>query len=191
MESLVALLLRLPQSIACRVRILFWRSLGMQIGPHCRFESIRVRRPAQISVGAGTSLTAGCWLWPEDRARPGLRIEIGRYNYFNRDVMIDACGYIKIGDHTMFGPRVYVTDSNHTMPPGCWVGESPMDVGRVVIGDGCWIGAGATILKDVRLGERCIVAAGAVVTKSFPAGSVIAGIPAKLIRTQSVVEAGL
>ena len=58
-----------------------------------------------------------------------------------------------------------------------------MDAGKVIIGNYCWIGAKAIILKDVVLGDHCVVAAGSVVTKSFPAGSVIAGVPAKLIRT--------
>jgi acetyltransferase-like isoleucine patch superfamily enzyme len=51
----------------------------------------------------------------------------------------------------------------------------------VKIGNHCWIGAGAIILKNVELGDACVVGAGAVVTKSFPNGSVIAGVPARLI----------
>jgi len=57
-----------------------------------------------------------------------------------------------------------------------------MDIGKVKIGNHCWIGAGAIILKNVELGDGCVVGAGAVVTKSFPNGSVIAGVPARLIR---------
>lgn len=51
----------------------------------------------------------------------------------------------------------------------------------MVIGDGCWIGEGACILKGVELGENCVVGANAVVTKSFPAGSVLGGVPARRI----------
>jgi len=56
-----------------------------------------------------------------------------------------------------------------------------MDIGRVKIGNHCWIGAGAIILKNVELGDACVVGAGAVVTKSFPPGSVLGGVPAKII----------
>jgi len=56
-----------------------------------------------------------------------------------------------------------------------------MEVGRVKIGNSCWIGAKAVILKDVELGDHCVVGAGAVVTKSFPAGSVIVGVPAHAV----------
>ncbi|MBP9691061.1 acyltransferase, partial [Candidatus Woesebacteria bacterium] len=54
---------------------------------------------------------------------------------------------------------------------------------EVHIGDECLIGAKSTILKGVTLGTHCVVGANSVVTKSFPAYSVVAGNPAKLIRT--------
>ena len=166
-----------------RARILFYRAFGMGIGENCRLERIRVRRPSQIALGPSNSLTEGCWLWPIDEAYSGIRIQIGKRNFFNRNCMIDACGYVQIGDCNMFGPDVYLTDSDHTMLPPQWVADSPMKVGKVVIGNGCWVGARSVILRDVILGDYCIVAAGAVVTKSFPSRSLIAGVPARLIRT--------
>ena len=95
--------------------------------------------------------------------------------------MIDACGYVEIGDSNMFGPDVYIADSNHTFGGGVAPQKLPMAVGKVRIGNNCWIGAHVIILKDVELGDSCVVGAGAVVTKSFPAGSVLAGVPAKLM----------
>lgn len=177
-----SLLLRKPVGFGSRLRILFYRTLGMTIGPGCRLEAIRIRRPLQVVIGNSNALTQGCWLWPNDVDFQGTRIKIGSYNYFNRDVMIDACNYVEIGSHNMFGPGVFITDSNHTLPSNGWVADGPMDLGVVAVGDGCWIGARATILKDVTLGDRCIVAAGAVVTRSFPAGSVIGGVPARLLK---------
>ena len=52
----------------------------------------------------------------------------------------------------------------------------------VYVGDGAWIGEKAIILPGVELGKRCVVAAGAVVTKSFPAYSLVGGVPAKVIK---------
>lgn len=175
------MLARLQQGITSRLRILGLRLLGMSIGRRCRLESMRIRRPGQIVLGDYNALTEGCWLWPIDESYNGVRIRIGDYNYFNRDVMIDACGYIEIGNHNMFGPGVYITDSNHTLLPNRWVGDCPMDRGKVIIGNGCWVGAKAIILKDVTLGDRCVVAAGAVVTKSVPPATIVAGVPARKI----------
>lgn len=52
----------------------------------------------------------------------------------------------------------------------------------VVIGDGVWIGARATILKGVTIGDGAVVAAGAVVTRDVPAHSLVAGVPARVVR---------
>jgi maltose O-acetyltransferase len=186
MRKLEPLLLRIPRGAASRVRLLVYRALGMRMGRRNRMEGGgRVRRCSQIEIGNNNAFTQGCWLWPLDAEHDGIRIRIGDFNYFNRNLMIDACGLVAIGNHNMFGPDVYITDSNHRMESGRYVGESPMDVGKVVIGDGCWIGAHVTILKDVTLGDGCVVGAGAVVTRSFPAGSTIAGNPARLLDSKS------
>ena len=56
---------------------------------------------------------------------------------------------------------------------------------EVKIGYGCWIGWGAIVLPGVTLGDGCVVGAGSVVTKSYEAGSVIAGNPARILKTRS------
>jgi acetyltransferase-like isoleucine patch superfamily enzyme len=146
-------------------------------------ERVRCRRLRNIVLGDYNAFTEGCWLWPENAEHDGVRIKIGNHNYFNRNVMIDSCGYVEIGDHNMFGPDVYLTDSNHQFGIGVRPASQPMSDGIIKIGNSCWIGAKALILKDVVLGDYCVVAAGAVVTKSFPEGSVIAGVPARLVRS--------
>jgi acetyltransferase-like isoleucine patch superfamily enzyme len=175
--------IRIPRGFASRIRLAVYRALGMKQGARNRMEGGgRCRRLSQIQIGDYNSFTQGCWLWPIDHPYDGIRIHIGNRNYFNRNVMIDACGYVEIGDENMFGPDIYITDSDHTFGPGVIPHKQPMQKGRVRIGNYCWIGAKVVILKDVELGDGCVVGAGAVVTKSFPSGSVIAGVPAMLLR---------
>jgi acetyltransferase-like isoleucine patch superfamily enzyme len=179
------ILLRIPRGLMSRIRLGAYRLLGMKQGRRNRMEGGgRCRRLSQIEIGDYNSFTQGCWLWPENTEHSGIRIKIGNANYFNRNFMIDACGHVEIGNDNMFGPDIYITDSNHGMADNVSPKELPMCKGKVRIGSRCWIGAKAVILKDVQLGDGCVVGAGAVVTKSFPAGSVIGGVPAKPLRQQ-------
>jgi acetyltransferase-like isoleucine patch superfamily enzyme len=182
---LEALLLRVPRGVASRLRLAFYRLLGMRMGRRNRMEGGgRCRRLSQIKIGDYNSFTQGCWLWPEDANHDGFRIVIGSRNYFNRNLMIDACGAVEIGDGNMLGPDVYITDSNHGFGPGITPGNVPMVKGRVSIGDRCWIGAKVIILKGTVLGDGCVVGAGAVVNKRFPPGSVVVGVPARSVRSE-------
>lgn len=176
------LLLDAPRGLMSRFRLLCYRSLGLKAGHHNRIEAIRCRQLRQIELGNFNAFTAGCQLWPERSESDEIRIRIGSNNYFNRNVMIDACGYIEIGDENMFGPDIYITDSNHTYGPGMSPQSGPMRSGQVKIGNRCWIGAKAVILKDVELGDYCVVGAGAVVTNSFPDHSIVVGVPARLLK---------
>jgi acetyltransferase-like isoleucine patch superfamily enzyme len=178
LAAIEPLLLKSTRGLASRFRILTYRLLGLKAGGRNRMESSRCRRLSQIEIGSYNSFVDGCWLWPLDTDYDGIRIRVGNRNYFNRNLMIDSCGYVEIGDENMFGPDVYITDSNHTFGEGLSPQDEHMQVGRVKIGNRCWIGAKAIILKDVELGDSCVVGAGAVVTRSFPSGSVIAGVPA-------------
>jgi acetyltransferase-like isoleucine patch superfamily enzyme len=183
MSGLEPLFLRIPRGATSLLRLLVYRALGLRAGRNNRMEGGgRLRRCSQIAIGDGNAFTQGCWLWPLDEDYGGVRIRIGNANYFNRNLMIDACGSVEIGDYNMFGPDVVITDINHTMREGAAPGELPMQRGKVAIGNRCWIGAKAVILKDVTLGDGCVVAAGAVVTRSVAPGEVVAGVPARPVK---------
>ena len=86
---------------------------------------------------------------------------------------------IVIKEGTIFAPGVKIISANHGVDGENrgWTKSDP-----VVIGKNCWIGANAVILPNVVLGDYVVVGAGAVVTHSFPEYSILAGIPAKVIR---------
>lgn len=111
------------------------------------------------------------------------KIKIGRNVWVSFAVSggcyIQGGNGISIGDDTLFAPGVKIISANHDPRQDIheWAPSSP-----ITIGQNCWIGANAVILPGVTLGDRCIVGAGAVVTKSFPAGSVVAGVPAAPIK---------
>jgi acetyltransferase-like isoleucine patch superfamily enzyme len=178
-------LLDMPRGLASRLRLLAYRLLGMRMGRRNRFEGGgRVRCCPQIQIGDFNAFTQGCWLWPTatNGDFQSTRIRIGDGNYFNRNVMIDACGLVQIGDENMFGPDVYITDSNHKFGVALSPKQLPMDVGRVTIGNRCWIGAKAVVLSGVELGDGCVVGAGSVVTRSVAPGEIVAGVPARALR---------
>lgn len=184
-QQVEVLLLRSTRGLASRFRMAVYCALGLRAGIRNRMEAVRCRRLSQIQIGDRNSFSEGCWLWPSEAQTNVAEIRIGSENYFNRGVMLDACGLIEIGNENMFGPDVYITDANHSFAAGAGPRTAPMSIGHVKIGNRCWIGAKAVILRDVELGDGCIVGAGAVVTKSFPAGSVLAGVPARVLRSQA------
>lgn len=109
----------------------------------------------------------------------------GRFIQLGRNVFINhACSFLDLGgitieDEVMIGPRVNITSENHSVEVAR---RKTLVPGAVVIKRNAWIGAGATILPGVTVGENSVVAAGAVVTKDVPANTVLAGVPAKMIK---------
>jgi acetyltransferase-like isoleucine patch superfamily enzyme len=93
------------------------------------------------------------------------------------DVVVN--GGITIEDEVMVGPRVNITSENH---PGEAAKRKTLVPGAVIIKQNAWIGAGATILPDVTVGENAVVGAGAVITKNVPSNTVVAGVPAKVVK---------
>lgn len=90
---------------------------------------------------------------------------------------------IEIGDDVWIGQDVFITDSNHGFDdPDVPIGLQLGDHEPVRVGSGSWIGHGAVVLPGCQLGKHVVVAAGSVVTDDVPEYSVVAGVPAKVVR---------
>lgn len=110
----------------------------------------------------------------------GFRIKIGERVFINMGVMMTDLGKITIEDDVLIGPGAKIITVNHCLEPER---REELELSPVVIEKNAWIGAGATILPGVRVGKNAVVAAGAVVTKNVAPNSIVAGVPAKLIKT--------
>lgn len=92
-------------------------------------------------------------------------------------------GPVDIGNHVNLAQGITVTALNHNFSDtNKRIDEQGVSTNPVTIEDDVWVGANAVILPGVTIGEHCVVAAGAVVTKDVPPHSLVAGIPAKVIK---------
>lgn len=108
-------------------------------------------------------------------------LSIGSGTHIGVDVFFDLLDEIIIGKNCAISLKsMFIThqDLGHSALKEIY----PHEKGKICIGDNCYLGAGSIILKGVELGEGCVVAAGSVVTKSFPPYSVVAGVPAKIVK---------
>jgi carbonic anhydrase/acetyltransferase-like protein (isoleucine patch superfamily) len=169
------------QSLASRRRALLYRMLGMRLEGKVWLEAIEwPMRPGCITLGAGVALDRGVTLLAtQDTAR----LVIGARCYVNRHTMLDAAELLEIGEDTMIGPGCYLTDHDHAFGPGVAPNQSPLVTAPTKVGARCWLGAHVTVLKGVTIGDGTVVGAGSVVTRSLPAGVVVAGVPARVLKT--------
>lgn len=140
-----------------------WRWAGATIGERVRFcSSSRIRVQGALRIGAET------WIGHDT-------------------LIVGGDAEISIGQRCDIAPRVLIATGTHKLDLGSARVAGPGKSLPIHIGNGCWIGAGAILLGGTEIGSGSMVAAGAVVRGIFPSGSLIAGNPAKIIRSASGV----
>ena len=116
---------------------------------------------------------------------PGfMEMAIGNRTWIGQQCFLHSAGGLEIGSDVGVGPGVRILTSLHEIN-GCEdlpIIHRPIKFLPVVIGDGCDIGANAVVLPGVSLGRNVQVGAGAVVSRSFEDETVIAGVPARILK---------
>jgi maltose O-acetyltransferase len=149
----------LPVHSFGRLRVALLRLSGYRIGK------------GTVMAGAPT-ITGG---------RATKLLTIGEKCWLNIGCVLDVHAEVEIGNAVQFGQQVMVLTHTHEMG-GKWARWGPLKAEPVRIEKYAWLGARATVLPGVTIGRGAVVAAGAVVTKDVPPNTLVAGVPAKVMR---------
>ena len=141
---------------------------------HCEEEIVEL-----FSQLTGKKVDKSFRLFPPFYTDCGKNIKIGKNVFINACCKFQDQGCIEIGNGVLIGHNVTLATLNHDQRPQFRQNIYPKPI---KIGDNVWIGSNATILAGVTIGDGAIIGANALVTKNVPPNSVVAGIPAKIIK---------
>ncbi len=128
------------------------------------------------------SVGDGAVVMPEFTCDYGYNIRLGRNVFINYHCIFLDCAPIDIGNDVQIGPAVQLYTAQHPLEAD--VRRSGLESARPIrIGNDVWVGGGAVVLPGVTIGDRSVVGAGSVVVHSIPADCVVAGNPARVVRT--------
>lgn len=137
---------------------------------------VTIRYPAHVELGERASISRGVEMsseFPDSFCVLGDRIIVGR------DVRLDFSGGLKVGDDTVISEGTTIFTHSHGLDPKSDPVKKPLRIGEKV-----WIGAGVLIVEGVgAIGDGAVVAAGSVVTKEVQPFTLVAGVPAKVVRS--------
>ena len=181
--------IKFVENIICRLRGLYVLLLTNQsVKKNLRISRrVIITNKKQITFGNNVAIDHDAEIYPvggdgetkySSKVCIGDNVFIGAYNRFA------CCDSLVIEDDVLFAAYVHITDHSHefrdiNLPVHA---QGIFEKGPVKIGKGSWLGLRCNILSGVTIGEHCIIAAGAVVTKDVPPYSIVAGIPAKVIK---------
>jgi acetyltransferase-like isoleucine patch superfamily enzyme len=147
-------------------------------------QSLRFWQRSYWSLRLGAA-GAGSYVYPRARIYRPSMVRLGRNVVINDFVHIWGSGGIDIGDDTLIAAHCVLTSQTHdidALQRGLLWRETnshaPISIGRNV-----WLGSGVVVLSGIRIGQNSVVAAGAVVTADVPEGVLVAGVPARVIRS--------
>ncbi|MEM9774383.1 MAG: acyltransferase [Chloroflexota bacterium] len=137
-----------------------------------------------ISIGSNSIVMHGAVLHVYNfRGLPNSHITIGEDSLIGEYSVVRGQGGVSIGDRVFTSPFSQIIAVNHIFSnPNVPFVDQGITAEGITIEDDVWIGASAVITDGVTVGKGSVVAAGAVVTKDVPPHSVVAGVPARVIK---------
>ncbi|MFN2185510.1 MAG: acyltransferase [Anaerolineae bacterium] len=205
-QSILGLFSWIPTVVGIGIRAAIYRLIMHMDGLAAIENGVRIRFADQVSLGRGVYLDEGVYLHAcpggirigdntlimhhaelhvyNFRNLPHAAIEIGRDCLIGEFNVLRGQGGIQIGNRVYTSPFVQLAAVNHVFAdPARPFVEQGISAQGIRVEDDVWIGAGAIITDGVRVGRGAVVAAGAVVTGDVQAHTVVAGVPARVVKT--------
>lgn len=171
-------------AIESRVRLRFASRIRLGHGAYLD-EGVYIHAcPGGVSIGERTLVMHGAVLHVYNfRQLPHAGIRIGCDGLISEYTVIRGQGGVTIGDRVYTSPMTQIVAVNHVFddPDRPFI-EQGITAQGIVIEDDVWLGASVVVTDGVRIGRGAVVAAGAVVTNDVPPHTVVAGVPARIIR---------
>ncbi len=169
---------RTPESREIVGRVKVATRLSSRLSALCYDESEQIQKAFEELIGKPVDDSLS--LIPPFYADHGLNITVGQRVHIGYECMFTGHAPIDIADEVMIANKTNLVTSGHPVPPDQrW---DYLTGAPITIDTNVWIGTAATILPGVNIGAGAVVAAGAVVTHDVPPATLVAGVPATVIR---------
>jgi len=205
-QLILALFGWIPTVVGIGLRALAYRLIMRIEGIVAIEKGVRIRFASQVRLGPGVYLDEGVYLHAcpggieigentlvmhhaelhvyNFRDLPHAGIRIGRDSLIGEFNVLRGQGGLTIGDRVYTSPLVQLAAVDHVFAdPARPFVEQGITAQGITVEDDVWIGAGAIVTDGVRIGRGAVVAAGAVVTRDVPPHTVVAGVPARIVKT--------
>lgn len=130
---------------------------------------------AGARMDAESVIHGGCYL-----SKPA-NLRMGFHTMLNRNCYLDLAAPVEFGDYAGAGHGATFITTIHDIVPGMNIGRG-MSAQPITVGARAWIGANVTVLPGVTIGPDAIVAAASLVARDVPANTLVAGVPARIVR---------
>ena len=181
------------------LRKIFWvepvlKSVCKSLGKGLRAERLPfMRGTGHLTLGENVYLSGRSCFYFMGRMPATPEIIIGNGTFVGNGCTFSSARRIRVGEKCLISAGVRVHDNDgHPLDPGRRSRNEPItqdEATEVIIGNNVWIGAGAIILKGVTIGDDAVVGTTAVVTMDVPARTVVAGNPARVVKSLEVRDA--